>query len=141
MRGEVHVRFGGRAGETHRAKADRALRSDPYTEIKTWEGKLYLATVIDLYSRRLIGFAIAEHCKASLVCDALRMAIATRGGQIAGVIMHTDPGSQYTAASFVEMCRKHGIVQSMSGSDRFENVVAESFFVTLKTRLPQVLLK
>jgi transposase InsO family protein len=64
------------------------------TEIRTWEGKLYVATVIDLYSRRLIGFAIAEHCKAPLVCDALRMAIATRGGNVVGVIMHTDRGSQ-----------------------------------------------
>ena len=64
------------------------------TEIPTWEGKLYLATVIDLYSRRLIGFAIAEHCKAALVCDAMRMALATRGGHVAGVIMHTDRGSQ-----------------------------------------------
>ncbi len=66
------------------------------TEIKTWEGKLYLATVIDLYSRRLIGFAIAEHCRAPLVCDALKMAIAARGGKanIGGVIMHTDRGSQ-----------------------------------------------
>jgi len=106
------------------------------TEIKTWEGKLYLATVIDLYSRRLIGFAIAEHCKASLVCDALRMAIATRGGQIAGVIMHTDRGSQYTAGSFVELCRKHEIVQSMSRSGScLDNAAAESFFATLKTEL------
>ena len=63
------------------------------TEIVTWEAKLYLATVIDLWSRRLIGFAIAENCKASLVTDALRMAIATRGGDVAGVVMHTDRGS------------------------------------------------
>jgi transposase InsO family protein len=106
------------------------------TEIKTWEGKLYLATVIDLYSRRLIGFAIGEHCKASLVCDALRMAIATRGGQIAGVIMHTDRGSQYTAAAFVGLCERHGIVQSMSRSGScLDNAAAESFFATLKTEL------
>src|SRR5205814_7464662 len=64
------------------------------TEIVTWEGKLYLATVLDLYSRRLLGFALARNCKAGLVCDALRMAIATRGGRdvVAGVIMHTDQG-------------------------------------------------
>ena len=106
------------------------------TEIKTWGGKLYLATVIDLYSRRLIGFAIAEHCKASLVCDALRMAIALRGGQIAGMIMHTDRGSQYTAAAFVKLCERHGIVQSMSRSGScLDNAAAESFFATLKTEL------
>ena len=64
------------------------------TEITTWEGKLYLATVIDLFSRRLIGFAIAEHCRAQLVCDAMCMAIATRGGTVTGVIFHSDRGSQ-----------------------------------------------
>jgi putative transposase len=67
------------------------------TEIQCWDGKLYLATVIDLWSRRLIGFAIAEHCKASLVCDAMRMAIAQRAGRINGVRFHSDRGSQYTA--------------------------------------------
>lgn len=106
------------------------------TEIRTWEGKLYLATVIDLYSRRLLGFAIAEHCKASLVCDALKMAIATRGGNVAGVVMHTDRGSQYTAHAFVQLCRKHRITQSMSRSGScLDNAVAESFFATLKTEL------
>lgn len=106
------------------------------TEIVTWEGKLYLATVIDLFSRRLIGFAIAEHCKASLVCDALRMAIATRGGDVAGVIFHSDRGSQYTAGTFVELCRKHRITQSMSRSGScLDNAAAESFFATLKTEL------
>jgi transposase InsO family protein len=105
------------------------------TEIATWEGKLYLATVIDLYSRRLIGFAIAEHCKAPLVCDALKMAIATRGGSVAGVIMHTDLG-QYTANAFVQLCSKHRITQSMSRSGScLDNAAAESFFATLKTEL------
>jgi putative transposase len=106
------------------------------TEIVTWEGKLYVATVIDLYSRRLIGWAIAEHCKASLVCDALTMAIATRGGNVAGVIMHTDRGSQYTSGAFVELCRRHRITQSMSRSGScLDNAAAESFFATLKTEL------
>jgi transposase InsO family protein len=104
------------------------------TEIATWEGRLYLATVIDLYSRRLIGFAIAEHCKASLVCDALKMAIATRGSDIAGVIFHSDRGSQYTANAFVELCRRRQVVQSMSRSGScLDNAAAESFFATLKT--------
>lgn len=106
------------------------------TEIATWEGKLYLATVIDLYSRRLIGFAIAEHCKATLVCDALKMAIATRGGTVAGVVMHTDRGSQYTSSAFVELCGRHRITQSMSRSGScLDNAVAESWFATLKTEL------
>lgn len=106
------------------------------TEIVTWEGKLYLATVIDLWSRRLLGFAIAEHCKASLVADALKMAIATRGGHVAGVVMHTDRGSQYTSTMFTALCRKHRIVQSMSRAGScHDNAVAESWFATLKTEL------
>lgn len=108
------------------------------TEIKTWEGKLYLATVIDLYSRRLIGFAIADHCRAPLVCDALKMAIAARGGKdkIAGVIMHTDRGSQYTSDAFTALCRSQKITQSMSRAGScLDNAVAESFFATLKTEV------
>ncbi len=106
------------------------------TEIKTWEGKLYLATVIDLYSRRLIGFAIADHCRATLVCDALRMAIAVRGNEVAGVIMHTDRGAQYTAKKFRELCKKWKITQSMSRAGScLDNAVAESFFSTFKNEV------
>lgn len=106
------------------------------TEIKTWEGKIYLATVIDLYSRRLIGWAIAEHCKAPLVCDALKMAIAIRGGHVAGVRFHSDRGTQYTANKFTELCGRNKIVQSMSRSGScHDNAVAESFFATLKKEL------
>lgn len=106
------------------------------TEIVTWDAKLYVATVIDLYSRRLLGWAIAEHCRAPLVCDALKMAVAVRGGNVSGVIMHTDRGSQYTAKAFVELCRGQRITQSMSRSGScLDNAVAESFFATLKTEL------
>ncbi len=106
------------------------------TEIICWDGKLYLATVIDLWSRRLIGFAIAEHCKASLVCDAMRMAIACRGGHVAGVIFHSDRGGQYTAGIFTGLCGRHGIVQSMSRAGScLDNAAAESWFATLKTEL------
>lgn len=108
------------------------------TEIVTWEGKLYLATVIDLYSRRLLGFAIADNCKTPLVCDALKMAIVTRGGKdrIAGVIMHTDRGSQYTSDAFTGLCRDQKISQSMSRAGScLDNAVAESFFATLKTKV------
>jgi len=106
------------------------------TEIVTWEGKLYLATVIDLWSRRLIGFAIGEHCKATLVCDAMRMAIAQRGGNVAGVTFHSDRGTQYTSNAFTALCRKHRIVQSMSRAGScHDNAAAESWFATLKTEL------
>ena len=106
------------------------------TEIVTWEGKLYLATVIDLWSRRLIGFAIADHCKAPLVVDALRMAITVRGGDVAGVVFHSDRGSQYTSHAFIGICNKHTIVQSMSRAGScLDNAAAESWFATLKTEL------
>ena len=60
------------------------------TYVRTWEGWLYLATVLDVFSRRVIGWAVANHLRASLVCDALRMALVTRGGRVAGVIFHSD---------------------------------------------------
>ncbi|MET8311534.1 DDE-type integrase/transposase/recombinase [Micromonospora sp. NPDC005173] len=65
------------------------------TEIVTGEGKLYLATVIDLYSRRILGYAMGEHHDASLVVAALNMAAVTRGGHVAGVIFHSDRGSEH----------------------------------------------
>ena len=102
----------------------------------TWEGKLYVATVIDLYSRRLIGWAIAEHCRADPVCDALKMAIAQRGGHVSGVIFHSDRGTQYTSNSYTKLCRNWKITQSMSRSGScLDNAVAESFFATFKTEL------
>jgi putative transposase len=86
------------------------------TEIPTDEGKLYLATVIDLYSRRLLACPTSEHPNAELACDAIKIATAVRGGRdkIDGVIFHTDRGSTYTATSFTQVCRdKLGIRQSM----------------------------
>ena len=100
------------------------------------EGALYLASVIDLYSRRLIGYALAEHCKAPLVCDALKMALATRGGLVAGVVIHSDRGSQYTSDAFTGLCARHRITQSMSRSGScLDNAPAEAFFASLKTEL------
>jgi transposase InsO family protein len=84
------------------------------TYIRTWEGWLYLATVLDVFSRRVIGFALAGHMRASLVCDALTMAVATRGGNVDGVIFHSDRGSQYTSAEFRALCDAHGVKQSVS---------------------------
>jgi len=84
------------------------------TEIDTGEGKLYLATVIDLFSRRLLGYAMGERHDAELVVASLNMAAATRGGDVRGVIMHTDRGSaQYTSRRFRRACRRLGVTQSM----------------------------
>ncbi len=83
------------------------------TEIDTGEGKLYLATVIDLFSRRLLGYAMGERHDAELVVASLNMAAATRGGDVHGVIMHTDRGSEYTSRRFRRACRRLGVTQSM----------------------------
>jgi transposase InsO family protein len=87
------------------AAAPDVLWVGDITYIRTWEGWLYLATVIDVFSRRVIGFSLAGHMRASLVCDALTMAVATRGGHVDGVIFHSDRGSQYTSAEFRALCR------------------------------------
>ncbi len=91
------------------------------TEVPTAGGKLYLATVIDLYSRRLLGAATGLHPDADLACQAIRMAVAVRGGKVAiwrdqvdqRVIFHTDRGSTYTATTFAKLCADQGLRQSM----------------------------
>ena len=105
------------------------------TEIPTAAGKLYLATVIDLYSRRLLGAATGLHPDAALACDAISMAVAARGGgeHISGVIFHTDRGSTYTADKFTALCRRLGIRQSMGRvGSCFDNAAAEAFFSSLE---------
>ena len=83
------------------------------TEIVTAEGKLCLATVIDLFSRRLLGYAMGAHHDADLVVAALNMAAATRGGDVRGVIFHSDRGSEYTSRRFGSACRELGVLQPM----------------------------
>ncbi|WP_394495094.1 IS3 family transposase [Nonomuraea sp. JJY05] len=83
------------------------------TMIRTDEGPLYLASVEDLFSRRLLGYAMSEHHDAALTVASLQMAVVTRGGDADGVIFHSDRGSEYTAARYQAECRKHGVVQSM----------------------------
>lgn len=103
------------------------------TEIPTDDGKLYLATVIDLFSRRLLGYATSAHPDAVLAGEAIKMAVAARGGDVAGVIFHSDRGSTYTADSFTALCRKLHINQSMGRvGSCFDNAAAESFFSTLE---------
>ena len=106
------------------------------TEIPTDEGKLYLATVLDLFSRRLLACPTSVHPNAQLVCDAITIAAAVRGGRpmIDGVIFHSDRGSTYTAASFTALCKdKLGVRQSMGRvGSCFDNAAAESFFSTLE---------
>ncbi len=103
------------------------------TEIPTDEGKLYLATALDLFSRRLLGYATSAHPDAVLAGQAIKMAVAARGGNVAGVIFHTDRGSTYTADDFTGLCAKLKITQSMGRvGSCFDNAAAESFFSTLE---------
>jgi putative transposase len=106
------------------------------TEIPTDEGKLYLAIVEDLASRRLPGFAIGEHHDAALATTALQMAAAVRGGNVKGVIFHSDKGSEYTADLFRAACERLGVTQSMGRvGSCFDNAVSESWNSTLEFEL------
>ena len=108
-----------------------------FKQAPTAEGPVFLASVEDLYSRRVLGFATSErHPTAELAAAALNMAAATRGGEVAGVIFHTDRGSQYTSAGFAEACRRLGVTQSMGRTgSALDNAAAESFFSTLQHEL------
>lgn len=103
------------------------------TYIKTKEGFVYLASVIDLYSRKVVGWSIADNMKTQLVNNALLMAIKRRKPPM-GLIYHTDRGSQYASDAHRQLLQKYSIKQSMSGKGNcYDNAVAESFFHTLKT--------
>jgi putative transposase len=102
------------------------------TYVPTQEGWLYLAVVIDLFSRKVVGWSMDNHMRASLVNNALLMAIWSRKPN-RGLIWHTDRGSQYASQSHRELLKDHGIEQSMSRKgDCWDNAVSESFFHTLK---------
>jgi putative transposase len=105
------------------------------TYVPTRQGFLFLAMVLDAYSRRVVGWAMAAHLRADLVVAALNMALQHRR-PAAGVFHHSDHGSQYTAQVFQERCRAAGIRSSMgSVGDCYDNAMAESFFATLECEL------
>jgi putative transposase len=105
------------------------------TYLKTWEGWLYLVAVQDVFSRRIVGWSMADHMRTELVADALQMALAQRRPD-RGLIWHSDQGSQFVSLAFGQQARAAGIAQSMgSRGDCFDNAVAESFFATLKKEL------
>jgi len=104
------------------------------TYVPTLAGFLYLAVVVDVYSRRVVGWAMETHLRAELVVQALNMAVRQRGGD--GVIHHSDQGSQYTSLAFGKRCREMGIRLSMgSVGDCYDNALCESFFATLECEL------
>jgi len=104
------------------------------TYIRTWAGFLYLAVVIDAFSRRVVGWAMASHLRTELVLDAMEMAIHQR--KPLGVIHHSDQGSQYTSLAFGKRCREAGVRPSMGTvGDAYDNALCESFFATLECEL------
>jgi len=104
------------------------------TMIRTGEGPLYLATVLDLFSRRLLGYATSTHHDAELTTASLQMAATVRGGQVDGVIFHSDRGSEYTAADYAAVCDRLGVVQSMGRvASALDNAAAEAVNSILKT--------
>ena len=105
------------------------------TYVWTWQGWLYLAVVIDLFSRRVVGWAVAEHMRTELVLEALQMALQLR---VPGddLVHHSDRGSQYASNQYQVRLQRHGITCSMSRKgDCWDNAVVESFFATLKKDL------
>jgi transposase InsO family protein len=105
------------------------------TYIHTWQGWLYLATVIDLASRRVVGWATADHLRTDLVAEALTDAV-NRRRPAAGVVFHSDRGCQYTSAQYANLARDLGVTLSVGRKGQcWDNAVAESFFATIKTEL------
>lgn len=106
------------------------------TEIPTGQGTLYLASVLDLNSRRAVGYAIGAHHDAELAAAAVQVAIAVRGGDVTGVVFHTDQGGEFSGGALARVCARAGIVQSMGRTgSALDNAVAESFHSTLEFEL------
>jgi putative transposase len=118
-----------------RPAAPNVLWVADITYLRSWEGWVYLAAVQDAFSRRIVGWSMAEHMRADLVVDALQMALARRQPD-PGLVHHSDQGSQYVSLAFGQRARDAGVAVSMgSRGDCFDNAVAESFFATLKKEL------
>ena len=104
------------------------------TYVPTWAGFLYLAVVVDAFSRRIVGWSMANHLRTELVLEALNMALWQR--RPATVVHHSDQGCQYTSYAFGKRCREMGVRPSMgSVGDCYDNAMAESFFATLECEL------
>ena len=116
------------------AEAPDRLWVADITYVPTAAGFLYLAVVLDVFSRRVVGWSMADHLRTELVLDALDMAVGQR--RPASVIHHSDQGCQYTSLAFGERCRQSGVAPSMgSVGDCYDNAMAESFFATLECEL------
>lgn len=115
--------------------APNRMWASDITYVRTWEGWLYVAVVIDLFSRRVVGWSMQDHMRTDLVLGALTMAVGQRLSE-PGLLAHSDRGSQYTSGDYQSALRSHGIECSMSGRGNcWDNAVVESFFSSLKKEL------
>lgn len=106
------------------------------TYIRTRTGWAYMATVIDGYSRKMIGWAVADHMREELVTDALKMAIGNRKPETGETVFHSDRGAVYTGCTFRDLCFRNGVIPSVgSTGDCYDNAAAESFNATIKKEL------
>ena len=107
------------------------------TYLRTWEGRVYFAFLIDVFSRMIVGWQIATHMRTDLVLDALRMALGTRRpGADIGLVQHTDQGSQYTAEDYTQVLSDHHVLASVGTvGDCYDNALSESFVDSYKTEL------
>ena len=122
-------------GQDFTAAAPNTRWCGDISYVQTVNGWVYTATVIDLHSRKVVGYAVADHLRTSLIIEALAAALVTRKPP-AGVIFHSDRGCQYTSQEFADFCAENGVTRSMGRrATCFDNAVAESFFATYKKEL------
>lgn len=119
------------------APAPDLLWIGDFTYLRCWEGRLFFSFVIDVFSRRIVGWQLASHMRTDLVLDALRMGLGTRQpGADFTLVTHTDAGSQYTSYDYTQVIDDHGVLASVgSVGDAYDNAMAESFVDTFKTEL------
>jgi putative transposase len=122
-------------GQDFTAEAPNTRRCGDITYIRTVQGWVYTATVLDVHSRKVVGYAVADHMRTSLIIEALAAALFTRTPP-EGVIFHSDRGCQYTSKEFADFCAINGVRRSMGRrATCYDNAVAESFFATYKKEL------
>ncbi len=124
-------------GRDFTASAPNRLWVGDFSYVRCWEGMVFFSFIIDVYSRRVVGWQLAGHMRSTLVLDALRMALGTREhGADFALVAHTDRGSQYTSALYTQTLDDHGVLASVgSVGDAYDNAMAESFVDSFKTEL------
>lgn len=119
------------------ATGPNVLWVSDFTYLRCWEGRVYFAFVIDVFSRMIVGWQFADHMRADLVLDALRMALHLRGpGANVELVVHSDAGGQYVSDDYTQVIDDHGVLASIGTvGDCYDNALAESFVDSFKTEL------